>query len=113
YFWEWNYPQTPTTHAVRGKQYKYIRYHGIWDTDELYDIINDPGETRNLIHLPEHKERIAKMKDRLFTILHSTDGREVPMLEDRGRQFFNRLKSGAKEGGMQKHFYDKMVPVTK
>ncbi|MDX1285728.1 MAG: sulfatase, partial [Draconibacterium sp.] len=41
YFWEWNYPHTPTTHALRGNRYKYIRYHGIWDTDELYDLKND------------------------------------------------------------------------
>ena len=40
YFWEWNYPHTPTVHAVIGQRYKYIRYHGVWDTDELYDLLN-------------------------------------------------------------------------
>ena len=38
-------PHTPTTHAVRGERFKYIRYHGLWDTDELYDLQNDPHET--------------------------------------------------------------------
>ncbi|HSH93703.1 MAG TPA: sulfatase, partial [Roseimicrobium sp.] len=28
YYWEWNYPQTPTIHALRTDRYKYIRYHG-------------------------------------------------------------------------------------
>lgn len=113
YFWEWNYPHTPTTHAVRGERYKYIRYHGIWDTDELYDIIEDPEEKNNLINKPEHKERIKKMRDQIFEILHSTDGHSVPMLEDRGRQFYNRKKSDAKQGDFPEYFFDKMEPVKK
>ncbi|HAV65421.1 MAG TPA: acetylglucosamine-6-sulfatase, partial [Verrucomicrobiales bacterium] len=42
YFWEHNYPHTPTMHALRGDRYKYIRYHGLWDRDELYDLLADP-----------------------------------------------------------------------
>ncbi|MEM0969134.1 MAG: sulfatase, partial [Verrucomicrobiota bacterium] len=33
YYWEQNYPQTPTQFALRGDQYKYITYYGVWDTD--------------------------------------------------------------------------------
>ena len=42
YYWERNFPQTPTMHALRGDRYKFIRYHGIWDIDELYDLQEDP-----------------------------------------------------------------------
>ncbi|GIT12901.1 MAG: hypothetical protein CM1200mP34_3070 [Verrucomicrobiales bacterium] len=49
YYWEKNFPQSPTVFALRGDRYKYITYYGLWDSDELYDIQNDPGETRNLI----------------------------------------------------------------
>lgn len=42
YFWERPFPQTPTVHAIRTEQYKYIRYHGIWDLNELYNIQEDP-----------------------------------------------------------------------
>ena len=35
YYWEHEYPQTPTMHGVRTDRYKYIRYHGIWDTNEF------------------------------------------------------------------------------
>ena len=52
YYWERNFPQTPTIHALRGARYKYIRYYGIWDTDELYDLREDPLETRNLVRDP-------------------------------------------------------------
>ncbi|EDM26983.1 mucin-desulfating sulfatase (N-acetylglucosamine-6-sulfatase) [Lentisphaera araneosa HTCC2155] len=113
YLWEWNYPQTPTIHAVRGDQYKYIRYHGVWDTDELYDLVNDPDEKNNLIKVPEHQERIAEMKNRMFAILTSTDGKSIPLKKDKGRQFFNRLKGKAEQGEFPKWYYDKMIPVTK
>ncbi|MDR0394724.1 MAG: sulfatase, partial [Tannerella sp.] len=38
YYWEHEFPQTPTMHGVRTDRYKYIRYHGIWDTNEFYDL---------------------------------------------------------------------------
>jgi N-acetylglucosamine-6-sulfatase len=41
YYWECNYPQTPTMFALRRGRYKYIHYYGIWDSDELYDLAED------------------------------------------------------------------------
>lgn len=113
YFWEWNYPQTPTTHALRDDRYKYIRYHGIWDTDELYDIMSDPKEQVNLINEPEYQSMIAVMKNKMFTILHETNGNNIPLHEDRGRKFYNRYKNGSAQGEFPDYFYDKMIPVSK
>ena len=49
YFWERAFPQTPTVLGVRGDRYKLIRFHGVWDPYELYDLEADPHEMRNLL----------------------------------------------------------------
>ncbi|WP_271079554.1 sulfatase family protein [Aurantiacibacter sp. MUD61] len=75
YFWEYNYPHTPTTLAIRGDRYKYIQYHGVWDTEELYDLQEDPNEMNNLIASPEHQEVLEELRRALFANLGSEDGR--------------------------------------
>jgi N-acetylglucosamine-6-sulfatase len=84
YFWERNFPQTPTVHALRGDRYKYIRYHGLWDVDELFDLQEDPLESRNLIASGEHREIVAEMNRRLFEILEETGGMAIPLSPDAG-----------------------------
>ncbi|MDP7017916.1 MAG: sulfatase [Pirellulaceae bacterium] len=79
YYWEPSFPQTPTMFSLRSQQYKLIQYHGIWDTDELYDIANDPRETRNLIGEPEHRERVAQMRRGLYERLKETGGLAIPL----------------------------------
>ena len=61
YYWERNFPQTPTMHALRGARYKYIRYYGIWDTDELYDLSEDPLEMRNLMRDPKFTDVVTRL----------------------------------------------------
>lgn len=92
YFWERNFPQTPTIHALRGDRYKYIRYQGIWDTDELYDLQSDPLETRNLIAEPELRNVVQEMNRKLFATLDSTKGLYIPLYPDRGRSQNKRRK---------------------
>ncbi|MDF1752578.1 MAG: sulfatase [Verrucomicrobiales bacterium] len=105
YYWERNYPQTPTMHAVCGKKYKYVRYHGIWDIDELYDLENDPGEKRNLINDPAHAETVTRLNKRLFELLKETRGTEMPLLEDRGTKFLHRKKDGSRGAEFPDWFY--------
>ena len=83
YYWERNFPQTPTVHAIRGDRYKYIRYQGLWDLDELYDLQNDPLEMQNLIESPQHKSVAVEMNKKLFAILESTGGMYIPLNADR------------------------------
>jgi len=112
YYWEWNYPQTPTIFAVRGDRYKYIRYHGIWDTDELYDVLNDPLEIHNLIRDPSAAPVASRLRQRLFDLLASSNGLNVPLLPDRGRQFYNRHPDRAEQAPFPKWFYETPEPVT-
>ena len=79
YYWEPAFPQTPTMFALRGKRFKLIQYHGIWDTDELYDVAHDPQETRNLIDLVEHQELIASLRKKLHARLEHTGGLSIPL----------------------------------
>jgi arylsulfatase A-like enzyme len=82
YYWERNFPQTPTVHGVRGKRYKYIHYHGIWDIDELYDLQNDPDEKHNLIAEPQYEKLVDEMNKRMFDWLERTDGMLIPLRRD-------------------------------
>ncbi len=77
YYWEFNYPSTPTTFALRTKDYKFIQYHGIWDTDELYDIRSDPREMRNLINDPEYLAVVGDFRQRLYAELENRRGDHV------------------------------------
>ncbi len=99
YYWERNFPQTPTIHALRADRYKYIHYHGIWDVDELYDLERDPLEANNLIHSAEHQPLIRQMNKRLFEIMRNTGGMQIPLYPDSGGQqnLRNPEKAGASE----------------
>jgi N-acetylglucosamine-6-sulfatase len=94
YYWERNFPQTPTMHALRDDRYKFIRYQGIWDVDELYDLQEDPLESRNLIFSEKHQAMIRQMRTRLFEVLEETGGMSIPLQPDRGGQ--QNLRSPAR-----------------
>lgn len=77
YYWEYNYPHTPTVYALRDDRYKYMFYHGLWDRNELYDLAADPIERMNLIDDPAHKERVEAMHKRLFDFLEAAGAVDV------------------------------------
>ncbi|MCX6616922.1 MAG: sulfatase [Acidobacteria bacterium] len=94
YFWERGYASTPTVVGLRTDRYSYMRYHGIWDLDELYDIEKDPDQMHNLlgevrttteegpliqrIKDPELKALVRDLDRRLFKILQETGGAPEP-----------------------------------
>lgn len=86
YFWERNFPQTPTMHAIRTDRFKYVHYYGVWDCDELYDLQEDPHELRNLIYSQDHTAILAGLKQRLFTELEAQGGMYIPLFPDNGGQ---------------------------
>lgn len=99
YYWEYNYPQTPTTFALRGDRYKYIQYHGVWDTEELYDLKADPREMTNLIADPAYRAVVRKMREDLFAGLDPKEGRTtVTFTERTGEGSVLRNRNGARPG---------------
>ena len=60
-FWEFTQSRK-TMSAVRDRQYKLIRQHTS-EPFELYDLINDPQETRNIIAAKPH---VAKTLEQAY-----------------------------------------------
>ena len=113
YYWEHNYPQTPTMHGVRGERYKYVRYQGVWDLDELFDLETDPRETTNLIDDPAQAERVKAMNARLFELLERSGPASMPLLTNPGARFPHRLQGGGKGAAFPGSFEVKANPAAK
>ena len=90
YHWEWNFPATPTCLAIRTDRYKYIYYHGVWDRNGFYDLMNDPHERHNLIQLPQYKDKIENFRKTLFEDLKRSGGLNIPIRTPKGEQFYDR-----------------------
>lgn len=103
YYWEPSFPQTPTTFAIRNQQYKLIQYHGIWDTDELFDIRQDPHETNNLIRLDEHQTRVAAMRRELHQRLKQSGGLSIRLGFKRNPGASKRNASGSERAEFPAH----------
>ena len=107
YYWEYNFPHTPTMFALRGNQYKFIQYLGIWDTDELYDLQNDPHETNNLILDPKYSSVVQQMRKELYRQLEETGGMAIPLAEKRGGGANLRRISGSAPADFPPHMLRK------
>jgi arylsulfatase A-like enzyme len=95
YYWEWTFPQTPTTFAIERDRIKYIQYHGVWDTEELYDLSKDPDELVNLIDDPAYRESRIALRHALFQQMANGEGRHVvPYTEKTSRGLSDRNASG-------------------
>jgi N-acetylglucosamine-6-sulfatase len=90
YYWEWNFPATPTVFAIRTERHKYIYYQGVWDHDGFYDLQTDPHERHNLINVPAYSEQIAAMKKQLFDELEASGGLEIPVRRPLGERLDQR-----------------------
>ncbi|MDY0960464.1 sulfatase [Sphingomonas sp. CFBP8993] len=111
YYWERNFPQTPTVYALREDRYKYMHFHGIWDIDELYDLAEDPHETNNLIASPGHEDLAARMSGKLFTLLEQSHGMAIPLSADAGQRNELRDPKGPSQAPFPPQFYRSGKPA--
>ena len=95
YYWEWNFPMTPTTFAIERERMKYIQYHGVYDLEELYDLAKDPEEMHNLIDDPSQLQTKVALRKALFERLADAGGRHaVPFTGRFSRGSVRRSRSG-------------------
>jgi len=90
YYWEWNFPATPTIFAIRNSRWKYIYHHGVWDIDALYDLETDPLERHNLIRLPFLQPQIASLRTKLFEQLEKSGALQMPVFPPAGDPLHDR-----------------------
>lgn len=93
YHWEWNFPATPTTLAIRTDRYKFIFYHGLWDRNGFYDLQTDPWERHNLIDVPAFQEQIAALQKQLFDELEASGGLLLPVRRPEGECLDQRKRT--------------------
>jgi N-acetylglucosamine-6-sulfatase len=93
WFYEYNYekqfPYTPNVRGVRTDDWKYVHYpHGDGDADrhmaELYDLKNDPGETKNLIGIPQYEGKKRELEVMLAVLMDESGIKEDKMPIDEG-----------------------------
>lgn len=114
YYWEKNFPQSPTVFSLRSDKYKYTTYYGLWDTDEFFDIQADPMEQNNLIRDPAHARQVKEMENRLYEMMANLGGMDIPMNQPRGNSQNKRLRS--RDGDRAADFPGDMVldqPINK
>lgn len=108
YYWEWSFPQTPTTFAIERNRVKYIQYHGVWDIEELYDLNKDPDEMRNLINDPAYLQTKIELRHGLFSQL-ANKGKDhvVPFTEKTSSGLVNRDEAGPRAADFPADWYVK------
>ncbi|MCW2393773.1 MULTISPECIES: sulfatase [unclassified Sphingobium] len=106
YYWEWSFPQTPTTFAIQRDRVKYIQYHGVWDLEELYDLKSDPDEQHNLINDPAWLETKITLRKALFEQLANNQGQHVvPFSEKTSAGLVSRKIGGTRAADFPEEWY--------
>jgi len=60
----WKLPQIPSSEGIRTTKWKYFRYQFIQTPEELYELENDPLETKNLAQDPAYIKVINELRSK-------------------------------------------------
>ena len=74
--------------SIKDRQYKLLEYRAVGGRKtQLFDYRKDPSERYNLAPLPEHRDRVAAMRQRLRNFAEDWDDEGT----DKGREFWAAL----------------------
>ena len=68
--------RTIRTEGYRTERWKYIRYMDYSDSEELYDLANDPWEEKNLAHEQMYNEQLLEIRNKCNQMI-------IKLLEER------------------------------
>jgi N-acetylglucosamine-6-sulfatase len=74
----------------------------LWDINELYDLQNDPLESKNLIYDPSYRETVNRMRGELFKTMEETGGMYIPLKANGAGQQNKRREDKAKPADFPK-----------
>jgi arylsulfatase A-like enzyme len=77
YDYEEQFPYTPNVRGVRTDEWKYVHYPEGGDLPdrhkaELYNLKNDPGETKNVIDDPRYAKKVQELQTELHRLMDET-----------------------------------------
>ncbi len=84
------YKDCPFWNALTDGEWKYI-YFGGEDSEQLFDLKNDPGETRNLAAAPAHAATLAEWRGRL--VAHLAERGAPYVVDGKLQKHANKLRS--------------------
>jgi arylsulfatase A-like enzyme len=96
YFFESNFPTTPTVVAVRTAHAKLIKYPGRDDWTELFDLTADPYELKNLIRDPAQAALRARLSAEFDAQVQAT-GFHIPDYADKPGDVSAKKKAKKKQ----------------
>ncbi|MCI0693001.1 sulfatase-like hydrolase/transferase [candidate division KSB1 bacterium] len=73
YFWDPAFPNTPAIRAIRTRDYKYVTYLKVEETDELYDLKKDSIEANNLVNDTNYSAILRRLKWQLDSLRIATE----------------------------------------
>jgi arylsulfatase A-like enzyme len=81
YQFKWNSESIPASEGVCGREWKYIRWL-VSGTEELFDLRNDPRETRNLAQDPARAADLVRLRSRCAVLKQEVGGARLEDLHD-------------------------------
>jgi len=81
YQFKWSSEIIPESEGVCSKDWKYVRWV-VSDTEELFDLKNDPIEGHNVAGDPAHATDLAHSRARLATLRKEVGGATIEQLKN-------------------------------